>query len=487
MATRRYYSPRAALGAAALAAVLVLPASATAGRHTHTTAGGPQAPVQAPALYGAAPPISARDRIYTADQTSNTVTVINPATNQVLGTIPLGDERVGHLLSPLYFRQANVHGLGFSRDGRLLDVIDVTTNAVVLIDTATNRVVRTFYVGRAPHEGFISPDGRQVWVAVRGQDYVAVLDIASGREVDRIQTEPGPSKVVFSPDGRLAYVNHERANVLDVIDVASRRIGARITGLAGAFSSDEAISPDGKEVWAADKMTGETTVVDAVHFQVLAILHTGPGTNHPNFVSTRTGNYTYVTVGDTNDTLVYRRDGAHPVLVTRIHDTGADPHGLWPSPDNTRVYVALEKAAAVDVIDTTTMRVIATLHVGEGSQALVYVADAVPQGAGMQGLTRQGLDKRTMTLTAPVGGTGSMAEVTVSAAKGLDQIDVAAAKLPPGALFTVYGVLVSDTRIKVPLMDVTATPAGKVEDALAFTKFFGVYSGVVIAPTGQPV
>ncbi len=483
----RHHPRRALLAAAALAALLAAPTYATVARHTSAAAGGPPLPVQAPALYGAATPISARDRVYTADQTSNTVTVINPATNQVLGTIPLGDERLGHLLSPLYFGQANVHGLGFSRDGRLLDVIDVTTNAAVLIDTATHRVLRTFYVGRAPHEGFISPDGRQLWVAVRGQDYVAVLDIASGREVDRLQTEPGPSKVVFSPDGHLAYVNHERANAMDVIDVASRRIIARITGLAGQFSSDEAISPDGKEVWAPDKMSGKTTVVDALHFRVLATLDTGPRTNHPNFVSTRTGDYAYVTVGGTNQTLVYRRDGAHPVLVTRIQDTGAEPHGIWPSPDNTRVYVVLQKAAAVDVIDTATLRVIATLHVGEGSQALVYVADAVPQGAGMQGLTRQGLDKRAMTLTVPVHGTAGMAEVSINGADGLDQIDVDAMKLPPDAPFTVYGVLASDTRIKVPLFGITATPEGKVEEALAFTKFFGVYNGVIIAPKGQPV
>jgi len=483
----RHHPRRALLAAAALAALLAAPTYATVARHTSVAAGGPPLPVQAPALYGAAPPISARDRVYTADQTSNTVTVINPATNQVLGTIPLGDERLGHLLSPLYFGQANVHGLGFSRDGRLLDVIDVTTNSAVLIDTATNRVLRTFYVGRAPHEGFISPDGRQLWVAVRGQDYVAVLDIASGREVDRIQTEPGPSKVVFSPDGHLAYVNHERADAMDVIDVASRRIVARITGLAGQFSSDEAISPDGKEVWAPDKMSGKTTVVDALHFRVLTTLDTGPRTNHPNFVSTRTGDYAYVTVGGTNQTLVYRRAGAHPTLVARIQDTGAEPHGIWPSPDNTQVYVVLQKAAAVDVIDTATMRVIATLHVGEGSQALVYVADAVPQGDGRQGLTRQGLDKRVMTLTVPVHGTAGMAEVSINGAEGVDQIDVDAMKLPPDAQFTVYGVLASDTRIKVPLFDITATPEGKVEEALAFTKFFGVYNGVIIAPKGQPV
>jgi len=47
--------------------------------------------VQAPALAGAQP-ISSRDRVYTADQVSNTVTVINPKTDEVLGTIPLGHD-----------------------------------------------------------------------------------------------------------------------------------------------------------------------------------------------------------------------------------------------------------------------------------------------------------------------------------------------------------------------------------------------------------
>jgi YVTN family beta-propeller protein len=73
------------------------------------------------------------------------------------------------VLGVMYNGKIDVHGLGFSRDGRYLDVIDVTTNAVQVIDTATSKVVRTIYVGRAPHEGFFSPDGRYLWVAVRGR------------------------------------------------------------------------------------------------------------------------------------------------------------------------------------------------------------------------------------------------------------------------------------------------------------------------------
>src|ERR687892_2634723 len=50
--------------------------------------------IQAPALPGAQP-ISANDRVYTADQSSNTVSVINPKTAKVLGTIALGKPRSG--------------------------------------------------------------------------------------------------------------------------------------------------------------------------------------------------------------------------------------------------------------------------------------------------------------------------------------------------------------------------------------------------------
>ena len=213
------------------------------------------------------------------------------------------------------------------------------------MDTSSNEVVQTSYVGRSPHEAFISPDGTQVWTAVRGEDYVSVVSLETGEEVDRIETAKGPSKVVFSPDGEQAFVNHFDANQLDVIDVASREVTDRIAipDEAGA-TADEAISPDGEEIWLGHPMTGKTTVVNVGESAVEAVLDTGARTNHPNFVTNEDGEeLAYVTVGGEKKTLVYRRseDDGEPEMVTEIENSGASPQGIWPSPDNTRIYVAL--------------------------------------------------------------------------------------------------------------------------------------------------
>jgi YVTN family beta-propeller protein len=434
--------------------------------------------VQAPALPGAQA-ISSRDRVYTADQVSNTVSVINPKTNEVLGTIPLGHDRLDQILGPVDRTQVNVHGLGFSRDGHLLDVISVTSNAAQLIRTRNN-AVSTSYVGRSPHEGFVAPDGRTLWVAVRGQRYVAVLSTRTGREVRRIATADGPSKVVFSPDGRFAYVNHVRAPEVDVVRVRDRRIVKRIHGVAPR-SSDEAISPDGRELWLGHPFDGKTTVVDARRMRVLRILNTGSRTNHPNFVSKADGHaYAYVTVAGLDEVLVFRRNGGHPVLVKRIHTSGEAPHGIWPSPDNTRIYVALQKSDAVDVIDTATDTVIMTLRVGQDPMALVYVANAVPRGDGRRGLSRQGLGRRIETEAVQVRGAIGTAKVTIRSIDAIDELDFAARGLPPGQTFTAYGVRSDGT--SSPLTAITAKADGSVDEALAFIDFFGIYDSVYLAP-----
>jgi len=427
--------------------------------------------------HASAPPISSRDRVYTADMASNTVSVINPKTDRVLGTIPLGSEELGKILGPVDRSQVGVHGLGFSRDGRLLDVISIDSNAAQLIRTQNNEVSSTTYLGRSPHEGFVSPDGKTLWVAVRGQSHVAVLSTQTGREVGRIETVNGPSKVVFSPDGRLAYVNHLRARAVEVIRVRDRRIIKRISGTAPQ-SSDEAISQDGRELWLGHPFTGQTTLIDTQRMRVLRVLNTGPRTNHIAFVTKPGGRYAYVTVGGLNETLVFRRDGAHPHLVKRIADHGFGPHGIWPSPDGSRLYVALQNSDAIDVIDTATDAVIDTMRIGQDPMALVYVPGAVPNGDGRRGLTRQGLDRPIENLKVDVRGVPGRGTLTVRKLDGIDQLVLNVRGLPANRALSVEGV--GPGGKATPLFSVTANPRGSVDQALAYTHFLGVYRRVFI-------
>src|SRR5262245_12300481 len=102
---------------------------------------------QAPAAAGAPDvPISNRDRVYAAEQFSNTVSVTDPAANRLLGVIRLGDPQPGNF-SPLYKGQVLVHGMGFSPDRKTLAVVSIGSNSVTFIDTATNAVKHVTYVG----------------------------------------------------------------------------------------------------------------------------------------------------------------------------------------------------------------------------------------------------------------------------------------------------------------------------------------------------
>jgi YVTN family beta-propeller protein len=53
---------------------------------------------------------------------------------------------------------------------------------------------------------FFTPDGKEIWVTVRGEDYVSVLDGTTYEESARIKVPAGPGMQNFSPDGKYGYV-----------------------------------------------------------------------------------------------------------------------------------------------------------------------------------------------------------------------------------------------------------------------------------------
>jgi len=363
----------------------------------------------APAVAGQAPgaaadpdiPISHRDRVYTAEQFSNSVSVTDPVDNKLVGVIRLGDPQPGNF-SPLYKGQVLVHGMGFSPDHKTIAVVSIGSNSVTFIDTASNAIRHTTYVGRSPHEAFFTPDGSEVWVTVRGEDYVAVLDGKTFEEKARIRVPAGPGMQIFSPDGKYGYVCSSFNPETVVVSVADHQIVGHVKQ-DSPFCPNIAATPDGKQVWFTLKDVGRTMVFDArPPFAVLKSIDTGPITNHVNIVHNTNGTFAYVTVGGLNEIKVFRTDDFSQVATIPV---GMLPHGIWPSGDGSRVYVGLENADAVTAIDTLTNKVIATSPIGQAPQAIAYVPNAVPEGDGTQGLQ-------------PLGVAGQAAHLSLAAAHG---------------------------------------------------------------------
>ena len=345
-------------------------------------------------------PISHQDRVYSAEQYSNTVSVTDPVDNKLLGAIHLGTPLPANL-SPLYKGQLLVHGMGFSPDHRTIAVVAIGSNAVNFIDTATNSVKHVTYVGRSPHEAFFTRDGREVWVSVRGENYVSVLDGTTYAEKTRITVPNGAGMTIFSPDGKYGYVCSSFTPETVVITVADHKIIGRVPQ-ASPFCPNIAATPDSKQVWFTLKDIGKTQVFDGQPpFALLKTLDTGPISNHVNIVRNANGMFAYVTIGGLNEVKVFRTDNFEQVATI---PTGKLPHGIWPSGDGRRVYVGLENEDKVAAIDTLKNEVIATSPVGQAPQALVYVPDAVPAASGATN------SARTSNLQ-PLGVAGQSAQV----------------------------------------------------------------------------
>ena len=244
---------------------------------------------------------------------------------------------------------------------------------------------------------------------------------------------------MFGPDGKYAFVCSSFTPELAVIDVASHKIVKRLPQVS-PFSPNIAVTPENDEVWITLKDVGKVQVFNAKPpFEQKAVLDTGPITNHVNFANNRNGKFAYVTVGGANEVKAFRR-GATPELVATI-PVGELPHGIWPSGDGSRVYVALENGEHCVAIDTVTNKVIANIPIGQTTQALVYVPNAVPSGSGTENLMPLGAAANTARLHLEAAGSAlpdAQASVAVNSLGLLDLVQIAAKGLAPKESYQVY-------------------------------------------------
>ena len=322
------------------------------------------AAVPAPAVASSAgPDIAAVDRVFITNEDSNTIAVINPASNTVETTINLTsfDEdarppfrfvtggvmptHAAMIHKPLYHGCIDAHGAVPNPDGTLLATSGRGSSNIYLIDAVHRRVVGNvpnpqagpttnlerlssgILLGREPHEPTFTRNGKELWVTLRGEDRIAILDVdqatrqLTGKGEGPAQavrayvpTINGPAQVWFSKDGTLAFVISQKAAQLEILQVNpdgngySRPKRLRLVDLSAqdkpAFTPFQKLSPDGSQMWLSHKLADAVSIVSVKDpGTVLATVPLGEMArpNHLEFVDNARGQVTYMSLARVDD------------------------------------------------------------------------------------------------------------------------------------------------------------------------------------------
>ncbi len=203
-------------------------------------------------------------RLYIANQgdnlTGTTVTAVDTTTNSVINTITVDEGPTSLVISP---------------DGQRVYVANQTTNDVSVISTATNQVITSSIpVGRDPLAVQVSPDGSRLYVANGVDATISVIDRASFSTIGQpIAVSATPRFIAITPDGAHAYVSHETdadptsPSVMEVISTASNSVTATIPFPSSTFGLS--FTPDGSKLFVTSQGGNFTAIVSPATNQIV--------------------------------------------------------------------------------------------------------------------------------------------------------------------------------------------------------------------------
>lgn len=304
------------------------------------------------------PPASTNVRIIQTNAAGDDASIIDPATNTVVGVI--SDIEIPH-------------GVVGAPDGSQVYITNESLHSLDIVDARTLRVKRRIPLSGRPNNLGITGDGRTVYVAIMEMPgAVDVIDVASMTNIKTIPVDGAIHNVYVTPDSRYAVggsIQTSTINVIDtqtnelawtlkmssgirpmtfsknadgstenifvqlsgfhgfaVVDFAARKEVARVEhpavpgeeahydGLQGAPAHGLAVSPDGRTLWSTSKVYSHVYIHSLPDLQEIGRVFVG---QHPEWITfTPDGKTAYM--GAAGDNATYAVDAAAMRAVAKI-------------------------------------------------------------------------------------------------------------------------------------------------------------------------
>ena len=297
-----------------------------------------------------------------------------------------------------------VFGAGAARAQTRGYVTNLLANSVSVIDPATNTVVATVPVGNRPRQVAVTPNGAFAYVTNESDSTVSVISAATNTVVATVPVGAFPDAIAITPNGAFAYVGCSAS--VDVIATATDTVIATIPGVT--FTGSIAITPNGASAYALSTLPpqGDVTVIDTATNTVTTSVHVSNAAR--GLAITPNGSFVYVTdqsffrvfvLSTTTNTVVgsvglgggegidFTPNGAFAYVAVpsgaAVIDTatntvvttvpaGSSPIGVAINPAGTFAYVTNSGSNDVSVINTSTNAVVATIPVGSRPLSVAF-------------------------------------------------------------------------------------------------------------------
>jgi YVTN family beta-propeller protein len=329
-------------------------------------------------------------RLLTANQTSGSVSLLDPKSGQVLDEILTGERPAGVAFAPDGRSAAVTHWYGY--DLALLRISD----------SSHLEIAGRVRVGPEPRGVVIAPDGASAYVAVGVANEVVRLSLPDLAITGRLTVGREPRHLALTPDGSRLLVANSRSSSLSVIDTAAWSVAPTLS-IQGTNLRQLAIGPDGLGYvahmrnrgfattdanidlgWVLGQRISRVDLAGESPFQTLTLDPRGQAAGDAiGLAINPSGSLLAVALGGTHEVMLFRTNANRPLpwrtngsrdlmdaaLVSdssrfRRVPLGGRPTEIAFAPDGHTLYVANYLENAVQVVDAESATLTRTIPLG---------------------------------------------------------------------------------------------------------------------------
>ena len=295
--------------------------------------------------------------------------------------------------------------------GRILTA-NQASNTISIIDVATDTAYGTVGTGQQPHHVVGTPDGKEFWVSLYGENRVQVFDAVTLKEIASVDVGAVNDDLTFDPDGKRIYVSLGKNDAVAVVDVADKKLlqtvpvgkaphGVKVTpdgktagcdehGGQHGFGTQPAAGSEGnvyhqdggEPIRGGDREGQQHGLREQLPGRLAVGGGPGGGQDDRLYQERQAARHDFTHAGErrrdklwianTGSAEVWLVDAATRKLITRV-PAGQGTHGTALTPSG-KLYVTNTNDSTVTVIDTTTQKVVTTIPVGSNPNGLTYMA-----------------------------------------------------------------------------------------------------------------